>query len=58
MKVIKTPTLKFLVIFFDKNEGAPDFYTNPDGVTYHKISPANMRPSEKEKFSKAFIYSR
>ncbi len=58
MKVIKTPSIKHLVIFYSKNETPKDFYTDKHKVVYHKLSPANMKPSEKKIYSEAFIYSR
>lgn len=57
MKIIKTPTTKYIVIFYETGEEVQQFYTNSKGVTFHKISPANMRQSERDKYSSAFIYS-
>lgn len=57
MKVIKTPSLKYVVIFYNENEIHEDFYTNKHGVVFHKISPANMKPAEKKIYHSAFIYS-
>jgi hypothetical protein len=58
MKVVRTPSIKHLVIFYEKNEDILNFYEDKNKVIYHKLSPANMKPSEKEAFSSAFIYSR
>jgi len=58
MKVIKTPTPKYLLIFYEKHDEVLNFYTNKDKVTYHKISAANMKGSEREKYDSAFIYGR
>jgi len=58
MKIINTPTPKYIVIFYTSGEEIQDFYTDNKGVTYHKISPANMRQSERDKYSSGFIYSR
>jgi len=58
MKVIKTPSIKYVVIFYEQDENVMDFYTDKHNVLYHKLSPANMKPAEKKKYSGAFIYSR
>jgi len=58
VKIIKTPSIKYVVIFYEQNEFVKDFYTDKHNVLYHKLSPANMKPAEKKKYSSAFIYSR
>jgi len=58
MKIIKTPSKQYLVIFFENNEVPKDFYTDKHKVVYRKLSPANMKPAERKVYSSAFIYSR
>jgi len=58
MKVIKTPSIKYVVVFYEKNENVMDFYTDKHKVLYHKLSPANMKPAEKKVYESAYIYSR
>ena len=58
MKVIKTPSLKYVVIFYEKNETPMPFYTDKHKVVYHQLSPANMKPAERKIYESAFIYSR
>jgi len=58
MKVISTPSLKYIVIFYLEGEVQEDFHTDKKGVVYHKLTPTHLKPSEKRLYSSAIIYSR
>jgi len=58
MKVIKTPIPQYRIIFYERGEKVLDFYEDDNNVILRKVMPANMKPSEKERFEAAWVYSR
>lgn len=58
MKVIKTPIPQYKIIFYENGDQVLDFYEDDKGIMLRKIMPANMKPSEKERFVSAWVYSR